>query len=603
MLGKYGGLRKIHTYYKSLRRNKIMASERVNLAMVTPSDLERMLSTSIFNNQEYADKLTKYLVDGITTNGDVRISTLQCVSNLLGLEDYFVSVYNKFMAMDKNADNIPNSVKMSQGALFDGLCFAYEIKTGKFNLFTMNYRVLSLLGIDGVDMTKQVMTKNKAGLAKGYKIDVEYQNGPGKFTFKAVNARLNIDDPLEDNSPEKEVYLVPLKVVTLAMSIIETFLYSNRVIKTVQEHDGVEKVRFITLNKKTLAAYCDDPTAVQSLEPKFFPLKAFFYAPVIGAPSTTAMVTNINLFNLVTLSGTSPSELAKNNVTKPENPLRDIFRTQVISNSLIVAKEKQEAKGTPEKMEAALANFPERERLGSIDSLNPTVISSYLHSLSEEDLSKIETITKSKTKVNKLTGILLEEPRQMTAEELKDLKGTLKNHLCRILVQKKDCTLSSITGTNNPNILVDIYGDNYFRRFEAFSSRFYAFIDSIMQSRNMELTNVQKVLRTFGFHYNKKLAGALIDQWENQVVGPQGFDADDDIKKVWINRAKYILAEDEGISLKASESSSNNSSKSEDSNQVMVRTFGGYIDPVKKKPVNFYRMVDPSKIISASILA
>ena len=576
-----------------------------DIAMIQETELEDMLSDSVFNQLHVHGVMTSYFQTIVTSPGGIGLPTLQAVLTMeqlrkLNLKTALLDIYEKYAGFEKGAEKVPDNVRISQAALFDGLCFAYDSETGKKELYTMNYRVLRKLGIDGVDMSKQVVKKNVAGLVKGYRIDVEYVNSDKTFTFKAVNARLEIDDTKPDTDETKRVFLIPYTVISSFMKLIEMLLDSGKVLMVTQYINEATKIRFVTLNNKVLSSYCDDPSALVGIEPKYFPLRAFMYAPVLGAPSTTSMVTNIDMFDVVGINQPS-TKVISSSVEKPQNPMRDIFRQSVIANKIIIAREK-----SPDTWAKAVRVFPQAELLLP-EGVNPedvsdAAVASYLHSLNEGELKYVENAVKATSKVTKLSNMLFAEPHDVASRDPETLKGILKHNLVRFVVQKKDCTLSSITGTNNTDILMDIYGDGYFRRYESFASRFYAFIEAlkgdedISSEDSLKATSVlRRSLNKYGFHYNAQLVELIKSHLDEcyWVAGDFGR---------FESRAKYILAEDEGVNLKASEAASNNSAKSEDSSVIMVRTFNGYIDPKSKKPTNFYRSIDCSKILSAKII-
>ena len=105
--------------------------------------------------------------------GTVSIPSLQLFATMAnGLKGRLIDLYNQKMSRVKGFDTISDDIKFAQGALMDGLCYVYELETGKVTLATMNLDILCDLDVE-FDMQKKIIEENKKGIIQDYKINVE----------------------------------------------------------------------------------------------------------------------------------------------------------------------------------------------------------------------------------------------------------------------------------------------------------------------------------------------------------------------------------------------------------------------------------------------
>lgn len=536
---------------------------------VRSTHLEQNLGKTIMGR--YISELDSCLLQTLQQKGDnVAIPTLSFfLSKQPKLEQEYINLYNAYMGLVGGVENIPDSLKASQGALFDGLCFGYDTSDDSFALYTMNFSLLMDMEVNKVDMAKQCIEKNKKGEIKGYRIDIEYEQSPESFTFKAVNHRKPIDD-------DSNVLLVPYIAVVRLMKMMESFLNSGSVLKTKQLVGGTEKVRCISKNMRVLSNYCDNPEAPSAVQPTFFPLKAFFYAPVLGAPSTTSMVTNINLFALSEVKKLANAEgIKKLGIEKPEDPMRT-----VISEPIVIAKLLALRNDNPMKFIEVIDSLPRSTELfvgvNDIEGYSSANISKYLHSLTNsEQNSVISLVPDVKEEVDNRLG-LFKSGRKMTDEEKSNMRHTLRNNICKFIIRKKDCSLSSITCTNSPALLRKIYGENYFAKYEGFSIRMDEVLEELSQGRNL-----REALEANGFEYSEDLQEKIsLMLKENEEVNN------------YSEALTQVMANSSGVKTRARSSSSN----------IMVRTLNAYISE-EGGVQDYYRYLDEDKIIDAMILS
>lgn len=543
-----------------------MASKSI-VGKVVSSDLEYRIGATIMGNR--VSDIDSFLASKIRNDGDnVEYPSVSFLAEEIPeLGNQLIQVYNGTMGLVSGVENIPNEVKVLQGALLDGLCYGYDIETGSAEIYTMNINLLSGMKDSGVDMTKQIMDKNKKAELKAYRIDAEYTVSSDEFTFKAVNHRKKLDI-------DETVVMIPYLAGVRMMKLLETFLNSNMVLKTSQSVNGGVKVRCITKNKRVLEKFCDSPVAVQGVESSFFPMRGFFYAPVIGAPSTTSMVTNINLFALDELRKVdSVSDLRKLGVEKPEDPIESMISEHVIVSELMKLKGSTD-EGSKE-FQKLLSSLPRVDDLiPDRSNVSSATISKYLHSLSKEEIVNATVMVPGASRsVGRRCRVFTGE-RPLTDEEMKDVRGTLKKYICRFIIRKKDCSLSSITCTNSHYILSKIYGDNYFAEYEGFGVRFYEMLSEIYEGRDSK-----EALEANGFKVSDEVL-ALTNEARNSPNNER-IEAE----------LKTLISGEEGVKTR----------KSSSTNSIMVRTLSAYI--TDGAVVDYYRSLDTSKIVRASVLS
>ena len=547
---------------------------------VQSTQLEANLGRTIIGG--YISKIDDVILEFFQQGGEnVAIPTLDYLLDYLpNLDSKLIRLYNMNMGAQEGVQYIPDNVKIAQGALFDGLCFGYDVENESVALYTMNFGLLNKINETGIDMSKQCIEKNLKGEVKGYRIDVSYNNSSNSFSFKAVNHRKVLDNS------EEGVLLVPYIAVVRMMKIIESMLNGNSVLRVRQEIGGNSKVRCITKNLNVLKKFCDNEKAVESANCSFFPLKAFFYAPVLGAPSLSSMVTNINIFKLCELRPMrNLKQLKYMGIEKPEDPVESMMMSRIISFKILKMKS-----DNPVKLLEVLAEFPKSgDYLGGVSDVSMVdspLISGYLHSLTNSELNEVmDMIPYCREEYNYRMEVFNGNYRNVQESELVDLNGLLKRHICRFIIRKSDCSLSSIICTNNRRLLSKIYGEDYFNKYESFGVRL-----NYLLSDYEEYGNLRVALREYGFD---------VDENEYSLISKTLSKASD----LFSDDVRKEVSEILGIPTKKS---------SRKSTGVMVRTLDGYIsekiiDSETGEAVSvvndYYRSIDPEKIVSAIILA
>lgn len=533
----------------------------------------------------YSNAIDGYFLQCLSKGGKISIPTMQRFMQLNSsyMEEMLGLYCDILNSNDIGVVEVDVNTMAAQGALFDGLCFVYDCVKDEYTLATMNFDLLYDLGVS-CDMLRQVVAKNKKGIVKAYRIDIEYINSEDYYYFKPVNARdYDIDESKADGSDDKRFYLIPYLFSERFMMMVKSFLKKGMTLRIHQSLRGVEKTRFISENKEVLKSMCDIPSAVDGVKCQYYPLRGFFYAPVVGASGMTAMVTNVNVFDVFMLKVASENDFERYNVHKPVNSLRDMLGSSLVCNKMMQIKAKDD-----NEFAYLIASLPYNNKyfVGDVDNIGGSSISRYLNSITEA----------GKEKVYKKLGVAGEierrqkvfgEGRPLTSEEMGNLNDILKKGICRLVIQKADGKLSSIFCTNSTKILSYIYGNDYISNYEGFSMKFYSFYNWICGQEEPSAMDIMKVLRYYGLTYENRDVDVVLATVRSGNIKSDYSEA----------KLKSHFSDRMGINLKSSNSSAK---RSNNGSTLLVRTITAYLD-ADNNPAGYYKYLDSSKIVSGII--
>lgn len=562
-----------------MAKAKTLKELKDNISVVKATQLELRMNTTIING--YSGEIMNYVLSKITsTNGHIGMPTLHFfLDTFSDVRAKYEEMYISKMQGQKGYEQVDVDTMVAQGFLFDSLCFVFDSQKNTYSLATMNFELLYDLDIE-YDMLKQVAMKNKQGFVKAYRIDVEYCNDDKEFTFKAVNPRdFDIDENKLDTQEGKRFFIVPYTYVMFYMKAVEALLKKGYTLRVHQSLSGIEKIRLITTNQEILSKYCDMPEATKGLTAKFFPLKGFFYAPSIGAPSTSAMVTNINLFDTTVIKNSLPNDFKTYNITKPSDAVGDMIAEGLIINKLMTLKAEDIGD-----FYYIIESLPAKRYFAAdAENISDGDIAKYLHSLSDFSKKRVYSMLGIEKELARRRAII-GNGRQMTAKEINDIENTFKNGICRVIIQKKDCRLSAVMGTNNKVILQKIYGNPL--KYESFAHRFYILLNWLSdEGSNLSDDSIDDELKYLGLGYGSDGVNAV-----NAYLSTNRNDIDEE-------NLKGALADIIGVSLKRSNAQV---STNKVSSNVLVRTLTARLDE-NHNPVDYYKYIDKSKIIGGMI--
>lgn len=545
------------------------------LGTLSMTSLEKSVGRTIVG--KYSKSMESYLVANLSApegNPNYYIPDIIEISRNIApkLESDLIKQYNADFALD-DIEDIPDDIKILQASLIDGLMFAYNMETGDIALYTCNLNVLFGLGVTKEDYLSKCVDKNKVGGLFSFRVDIEYTDET-KFTFKAT--RLN-------KNTEINAYnfaLFPYIFIAKSFGMFKKFFDMGAVLKVQQILGGMVKERYLTTVPKVLAKYCDNKDAVNGVEPAYFPLKAFFYAPVIGATSLTSMVSKVNLFSLDRIDRIQDYSGIK--VKKVKNPIRDMIGKNEIYRCL-----DQMYKGGDWDYNDILEKLPRTEEIFTEkavtiedSAVSPKIISKYLNSLTEKELEEVYEIIPGVNEGIKNKQTLLSSYKELDVSDLTNdsLRDLLKKHILSIIIRKKDCTLSSMIVTNNPNYLRYLYGDDYFGKYEGFNVRFNALVEELSLGKPLD-----DALKSNGFANNPEVV-AKVKELESASKGSSG---DASFK----DELQRVLAE----------SSNHKVRKSSNTDNILARKC--FAEMLEEGSSEFYRWVDISKIQKIAIVS
>ena len=553
-----------------------MAEKKANVLKI--AELQNKLMKT-FQFQHYKS-IDSYFIEGIK-NGEVNIPTngFYCTNLVPEHKQELIDLYDRTFGLYDGINDIPESIKVSQGALLDGLHYGYNLGTESFELYTMNPGLFDsdMLTLPE-KMLNDIFKKNLVGELKSLRVDIEYQQSnkddviASELTYKLVNHRKAVNDNEEEvgtKNANEIVILVPVIAGIRLCSAIMSFLEKNFTLKVTQTVDGLPKIRCITQNKDILKHYCDDEAVVEAMNTtaQYYPYKGFFYVPVVGAPSVTSMVTNVNLFKLEGISKVnSYKEMQQMGIQKAKNGLETVISEIAIKTCLSQLKGNDYA--LYEETIDKIPNFKAFLTDKGIEEVSEKTIATYLHSSKHSDTKKmLSVVPNAKDKFNKLSGMFT----KTTPIAVSELKDILKTNAVKVLVKKADFTLSSMICTNSPEILSMVYGENYVAYYEGFSVRVRKAIEEYRNG-----VSLKEAFLKYGFSTASAEAIALSF---NESANP----TDEEITNV-----AYTIAEKKQTASKQSDN-------------IMVRTLDAYIS--ENKVIDYYKYIDPNRVLSAFMLS
>lgn len=547
-----------------------MATKQKLEGTINLSELEAELRKTL-QFQTLSEPLQKFFVENLSKNKAVEMPTNGfCTQVCLEYRQKLLNLYDGTFGTFKEVNDVPDEVKVSQAALLDSLCFGVDSATMESALYTMNPGIfIPDMKILPDKTLKTIVEKNKVGLTKSFRVDTEYQINQGTYTsmtYKLVNHKTDIDD-------ETDVLLVPVISSIMLSALLRTSMKRGAVLKLTQDIGGMSKVRCVTENEKMLKNYCDTPEVVEGMTADYFPYKAFCYFPVLGAPSNTAMMTKVNLFNLEGVERIeSKSEITALGVQKPKDVIESMAQENVLKSHLMYLQYHENG----DEFYNILQKLPHREEyMPNLDDISEGQLASYLHSIKRADLKAIIKKLKLEERVEERES-LFKKCKQVDLSDPDTLTQILKSSLVRVLIRKKDGTFSNITCTNNPKILEKVYGENYFRYYESFGSRMHRAFNE--RKSNEDLV---ELLNKYGF-----------DDIDTRSVVEQGNKAYmegeyKDIEDAW----EDALYEAYGKKKRASSTA----------NSIMVRSIDAYLKG--GSAIDYYKNIDPEKIVKAFLLS
>lgn len=549
----------------------------VNLETLESSTLEERVKNSIFS--KYANVADSYIRDNLKKKGDnFFIPTVQTlVDRSPELEKELIDLYNRKFPMG-NTEDIDYEIKLLQASVLDGLVVGINTeKDGEYQIYTANIGAIFGINNESKFNIDKALELNRNRIVHAVRVDIEYNSEDG-FTYKLVSLNKNTNLHIVDmDTFEGRFHLVPYIAIQRSLAFFKEMLDDMRILNVKQDKGEIQKSRYITCRKDILIKYSDNEDFAKSLKYSFFPLKGFFYAPVLGASSMTIGLTRIDLLDVCNIKNVISVE----NISKCSGGLDDMIIESSIKTILDDMYE-YDVVGY-QRLVDALPN--DRGILTgavyNVDKGVPTPITmiKYYHSLNRKERSifislipNLDTEMKNKKSIiNKYEAL---NPDNYSIEEIKDM---LKHGIYKFYLRKKDCCYSTITVTNSKELLCNMYGKDYFAKYESFGIRIYRLKYFIENNRN-NMSSLEKELKYCGFPVSEDILNAINAM---ATMGLSGKALHDGLVSIFdVNR----------FGRKSTRRSAS------DENLILARVC--FNSMISSGSIDFYRYVDMKKVVS-----
>ena len=269
---------------------------------------------------------------------------------------------------------------------------------------------------------------------------------------------------------------------------------------------------------------------------------------------------------------TNAKQLSEYGVQKPKDPIGVELEEHLICKYIMDLAEDEDSSA----FEEFISALPKCEVLGEVDrSISERDIQRYLHVMKQADRNEIiKQIPGAKKMLQSTRDFFSDESREATEEEMQNPRIMFKSHICKVLIKKKDGTFSSMTCTNNKDLLESIYGENYFGIYESFGVRARA-LDEYLHEIGDSLLD-EDIIKFYGF------GGCSVDTLKHVAMKYK------DSEEPYYNALYEIYGESRR------ESSPNNN--------ILVRCIDGRFSKKKGKAEGYYTSVDMSKVQRVLVL-
>ena len=553
----------------------------VNLETLKSSGLEKRIRNSIFSrNYKVVDA---YISDNLKRKGDnFFIPTVQTIlEGNPALEKELIDLYNRKFPMG-NTDDIDYEIKLLQASVLDGLVVGINTeKDGDFQIYTANIGAIFGVNHDSKFNLDKTLELNRKRIVHAVRIDIEYTSEEG-FNYKIVSLNKNTNLHIVDlETFEGRFHLVPYIAIQRSMTFFKEMLDDMRILDVRQDKGELHKARYITCRKDVLAKYCDNEAFAHSLKPSYFPLKGFFYAPVVGANSMTAGVTRIDLIDVCNVKNVSSVE----NISKPVGGINTAIKEASITTILnrmfdedIVGYQK------------IIDNLPNDKGIlsGAVFDIDkgvpqPISIIKYMHGLNREERDLAESLIPGleEEMATKKSVLTMYEEINPSDYSLDEIRNMLNTGIYKFQLRKKDCNLSSITVTNCSRLLKSMYGDDYFAKYESFGVRLRRLENYIEKnSYSDDSYLIDSWLKDCGLPITEDIIDKIQLLWGTKVVGHSLHEA---LLDLFNNKPK---------------ASTRKSTRRSASNDDLILARVCLASITTSGSVDFYRYLDMSKVVS-----
>lgn len=429
-----------------------------------------MIKFSPLNNErnlfnKYTNDVAKFIASSVNKEQFVIPTLYTFLIEFNGFKDSLIKNYKETYSTLKNFDKVEDkSVMLYQAAMDEGMVFALNVDTNKLGLYTSRERTLNLLDKEHKFKKDKTVEKNLEGVIHCMRLDVSYVGND--------ETEVEIKNTSRDKITPATHVLIPFNVMHTLERLFEVNFKKGRVLKVVQNLNGVLKERYLTENPVVLANHNEDKRVLAS-DAWYFTGVGHMYAPVLGAPSNTLGMSRVDMLNIDKLSIIKGTEGLTEIV---QSSTDNLYAPQIFSWILRSLIDKDE--------ERALRFLGVLYSLESVKSKYPNLQTDTLKEFSGKLLSAISRLTSEELEQVKalfsLTYLdrasfysnLLNKYKQITIPNtLEELEGLLRTGGYKITVITSGSKLSVIYCTNNSDLLTKVYGEDYDTKFESIGNR------------------------------------------------------------------------------------------------------------------------------------
>lgn len=404
------------------------------------------------------------------------ISKVPC-SLLISLRDMFITntsmcyafACEAYKALSSlkicNEDDFSNSYELmaTYGVALSGVLWGYDLKKGKMSLYTSSIQLLRSFASKGILVGKKEPTEIELQtiektLYKSDRIKKSLRDCKNKLVCVRLDTELQgkslaIKCTVPRSLPSlDDTIFVPFDTVSCAVSLLQELLRSN----VLQVRMG-DKVRNVTLNKDVLASIYGEERAsyLCSFSPRIYNRQ--FYVPSLGASKYTSGVTNLRVEEIDEVKKVGLNDIDLSEINLDYSMVNDHYleRLSKIPDKKVV--DIAESFGL-DCLNAPLDDL--RERLKNVPN------EMYARDIWEV-MKKYPKVFNTAGYIKKPSKFGSNYTRINIPNSTEELQLLLNKGVFKLLINKRDGSLSTIIGTNDKTILSSMLGDNYRAKYES----------------------------------------------------------------------------------------------------------------------------------------
>lgn len=432
----------------------------------------------------------QYMQKNLTGN---HISVLMPLSHMFSentdmMYNFACEAYKVFVSngICKQEDFTTNYNQLAHyGAFLSNMMWCYNIKTGKFALYTSSYSILVSLASKGLLMGKRkpiaeemrtfeealvsggrlANSIKKGNTIQAVRLDWEYSGN--KLIFKPTIPRSQL--------VIGEEHIIPYFALDSAMQIINEEL-QTKILKIVQG----DKVRVVTKNPAVLKSIYGETRTNYLLNYTYDARSNSFFVPHVGASIFSNGVTNIDFTAVDSIQViNSVSDIDLSEVKLDIDGACDFCKANLGSltdDQLVAFMEKLEISGVSDSRE-----LNQQLTVTSLDMLHPYRVYNAMKDLQCFDMDKFKA---QPSKWGSSSNVeQLDIPSTM-----EELTALMKTGIFKVTILTNKGKYAQVVCTNSGKELSRIYGNDYFAKFESYGNKLRALNNELKRSYPVEIS-------------------------------------------------------------------------------------------------------------------